>query len=173
MGLGFLGATIIPEELLAATKKLKKVEKRSLDFYNLHTEEKISVTYWVNGKYVPQALKKINFIMRDHRANKIKPIDTSLIDLLYEVKRGLKIKEPFRIISGYRSPETNEMLTQNSDGVAKQSYHLKGMAVDISFEGISIKKVRDYALKLEKGGVGYYPQSNFVHLDVGPVRFWG
>ncbi len=173
MGLGILGCALIPEELLAAPAKLrKKLEVKTLNFYNLHTEEKLSVNYWVNGQYVRQALKKINFIFRDHRANISKPIDTELLDLLFTMKKGLKIKEPFRIISGYRAPLTNEMLAQNSDGVAKNSYHLKGMAVDISLEGMNLKKISDFAMKLEKGGVGYYPQSNFVHLDVGPVRHW-
>lgn len=173
MGLGILGCVMIPDELFAASTKLrKKLDVKTLDFYNLHTEEKLSVNYWINGQYIKQALRKINHILRDHRTNIMKTIDTELLDLLFSVKKGLNVKEPFRIISGYRSPQTNENLSSNSSGVAKNSYHLKGMAIDVSLEGMNIKKIRDYAMKLEKGGVGFYPQSNFVHLDVGPVRHW-
>jgi len=173
MGLGILGCVMIPDELFAASAKLrKKLDVKSLEFFNLHTEEKLSVNFWMNGKYIKQGLRKINYILRDHRTNIVKPIDTKLLDLLFTIKKGLNVKEPFRIISGYRSPQSNENLSNNSTGVAKKSYHLKGMAIDISLDCMNIKKIRDYAMNLEKGGVGYYSESNFVHLDVGPVRHW-
>lgn len=146
--------------------------KRSLSFYNTHTGQSLETVYWVDGKYLPRSLGGINEILRDHRTNEIKPIDTKLLDLLCAIRVNLKSKQPFHIISGYRSPKTNAILRKRSGGVARSSLHLLGKAADIRVPGCCLVSLRQVAMKLRIGGVGYYPHSNFVHVDVGPVRSW-
>lgn len=146
--------------------------ERMLKFDNLHTGEKLKTVYWQNGKYLPGSLAEINHILRDFRANEVKPIDTDLLDLLNIMQKKLETDRPFEIISGYRSPRTNAMLRGRSSGVARNSYHMRGMAIDIRVPGRELVQVRRAALDLSRGGVGYYPSSGFVHVDVGPVRAW-
>lgn len=146
--------------------------KKSLSFFNTHTGESLSTLYWLEGKYLFSALNDINYILRDHRCEKIKPINTRLLDLLYVIQVNLGTQHPFHIISGYRSPKTNALLCMNSKGVAKKSFHMSGKAVDIRLPACPLSDIRKVAMGLKAGGVGYYPRSNFVHIDVGPVRFW-
>ena len=110
--------------------------------------------------------------MRDYRANEIKPIDPVLLDQLYALKLKTGTKSPFHVISGYRTPATNAMLRRRSNGVARRSYHTKGKAIDIRLPGYDTHRLRNAALSLRSGGVGYYRNSNFVHVDTGPVRTW-
>lgn len=145
---------------------------RTLYFYNIHTGEFLKETYWEDGNYISSDLTKINYILRDFRNNEIKPIDINLIDLLYIIKSQLDFNKPIHIISGYRSLTTNEFLRKVSTGVASKSMHLEGKAVDIYMPGIPLNILRDTAKNLKAGGVGYYPSSNFVHIDTGKVRFW-
>ena len=145
---------------------------RALAFHNLHTDEKLQVTYWQNGAYNRAALGHINHILRDHYSGDVFPMNVRLIDLLYDLQHKVKNDRPIEIISGYRSPKTNMMLASYSDGVAKNSYHTKGMAIDIRMEGTSLVKIHDTALNMRRGGVGFYPDSQFVHVDVGPLRRW-
>ena len=145
---------------------------RSLYFYNLHTGENLKTVYWSRGKYISEALVEINYILRDHRSGEIESIDKRLLDLLYTLGKRLEIKEPFNIVSGYRSPSTNALLHRRSSGVAKGSLHQKGKAVDIRAPGCELSSLRNAAIALKGGGVGYYPRSNFVHVDVGRVRYW-
>ncbi|MBA3037598.1 MAG: DUF882 domain-containing protein [Desulfobacterium sp.] len=147
-------------------------EKRALSFYNIHTQESLSADYWIDGKYMPDALSKINYILRDHRTDEIQPIDTQLLDLLHELGTQITPTQPFHIISGYRSQETNARLHKQGRGVARHSYHVLGQAIDIKIPGCCLSEVRDVAMKLEMGGVGFYPRSEFVHVDTGPVRHW-
>ena len=149
-----------------------QLKARSLKFYNLHTGESLKTTYWENGSYVPEELARINYILRDFRANEVKPIDPALLDLLVRAQRRLDTSEPFQVISGYRSPLTNAMLHANSEGVAVHSLHIDGKAIDICVPGRSLAQLRGAALAQQSGGVGYYPKSNFVHVDTGRVRFW-
>jgi len=121
---------------------------------------------------MPDSLSEINNIMRDHRSGKIEKIDTELLDTLYLLSQRLKTRSPFHIISAYRSPETNDMLRHNSSGVAKKSMHIYGKAVDVRLPGSNLEELRDAALQLRRGGVGYYPGSDFVHIDVGRYRYW-
>jgi len=143
-----------------------------LSFYNIHTRESLRTVYRDKGEYVPEALKSINYIMRDYRGDKIKPIDTKLLDLLYAIHSRLDTRQCFHIISGYRTPATNAFLVRHSSGVAKNSLHMYGKAVDIRMPNIPLSLVRQAAVDLGGGGVGYYPDSNFVHVDVGELRYW-
>lgn len=146
--------------------------ERSLSFYNLHTEESLKTVYWAKGRYLSEALADIEHILRDHRAGKTKPIDTRLLDLLYGIAMELEAGEPFHIISGYRCPKTNALLHTHGRGTAKDSLHMYGKAVDIQLPDCRLALLRRVAMNLRGGGVGYYPHSNFVHVDVGRVRYW-
>lgn len=146
--------------------------ERALRFYNLHTDERLRTVYWADGRYLPDSLAEIDTILRDFRAGKVHPIDPRLLDLLWTLHRSLETHQPFDVISGYRTPETNAMLAAHSRGVARHSMHILGKAVDIRVPGRSTLSVRNAALALHGGGVGYYPVSRFVHVDVGRVRRW-
>ena len=159
------------KSVFAAIEELATPE-RSLSLYNPHTKDSFKGVYWHNGKYVSEALKNINHIMRDFRAHDIKQIDTHLLDLLSVISIKLNPEKPFHVISGYRSPETNAKLRKRGKGAAKNSYHIHGKAVDILLPGYRTSVLRRTAFKLRKGGVGYYPRQKFVHIDVGPIRYW-
>jgi uncharacterized protein YcbK (DUF882 family) len=145
---------------------------RSLSFYNLHTGESLKTTYCVDGTCVPDALDEINHVLRDFRTGDVHEIDVRLLDLLAQIRTKAETNKPFHVISGYRSPKTNNMLRQNSSGVAKRSLHMVGEAIDIRIPGRDLSWLRQTALDLKRGGVGYYPKSDFVHVDVGRVRQW-
>jgi uncharacterized protein YcbK (DUF882 family) len=147
------------------------IPERALSFLNLHTAEKLKVVYWADGGYVPESLGAIDKVLRDHRTGSVHEIDRRLLDLLWKVRSELDTVEPFHIISGYRSPETNAMLRSQSTGVASHSLHMDGMAADIQVPGRSLQLIRKVATAMKSGGVGYYP-SQFVHVDVGRVRAW-
>lgn len=177
LGFGALAAAsaLVPARALAAidTPASAPAPARTLSFFNTHTGERLKVAYCCGGEYQPDALKLINHIMRDHRANAIKPIDPKLLDLLHELGGTLDVDQPFHIISGYRSPNTNGMLqAKGGGGVATGSLHMVGKAVDIRLPGVKLDHLRGAARALKLGGVGYYPNSNFVHVDTGRVRFW-
>ncbi len=155
-----------------AFAKIGPLKQRPLSFYNTHTGESLRTDYWEHGHYVPEGLAEINHILRDHRTNEVKAIDPRLLDLLYALQLTLGSRQAFHIISGYRSPATNAYLHAHSSGVAKHSLHMDGMAADIFLPDRPLISLRQAALSLERGGVGYYPESNFVHVDVGRVRHW-
>ncbi|MBW2408018.1 MAG: DUF882 domain-containing protein [Deltaproteobacteria bacterium] len=162
---------LFPKSVFAAIDELATTE-RTLSLYNPHTKDSFNGVYWRKGKYVTDALKNINHIMRDFRAHDIKQIDTHLLDLLSAMSIKLKPEKPFHVISGYRSPETNAKLRKRGKGAAKNSYHIQGKAVDIRLPGYRTSVLRRTAHKLKGGGVGYYPHQKFVHIDVGPIRYW-
>jgi uncharacterized protein YcbK (DUF882 family) len=145
---------------------------RSLGFDCLHTGERLTVEYWAQGSYLPDALSEVNKALRDFRTGDVHPIDPRLLDLLFKLRTDLDSRESFQVISGYRSPQTNAHLHEQSAGVATHSLHMKGMAIDIRLGGRTLSDIRLAALSLRGGGVGFYPQSDFVHVDVGPVRRW-
>lgn len=145
---------------------------RKLSFVHIHTNERLSAAYWQNGAYQPGAVREINAVLRDWRTGEVKEIDLRLLDILWELHQRLDSKKPFEIISGYRSPQTNATLAAASSGVAKKSLHMQGKAIDINLPDKKLKLVRETAMAMERGGVGYYPKSGFVHLDTGRVRFW-
>ncbi|HKJ95710.1 MAG TPA: DUF882 domain-containing protein [Gammaproteobacteria bacterium] len=146
---------------------------RRLAFHNLHTGEELETTYWRNGYYVPAAIRRINWILRDFRVGRAISMDMRLLDLLHRLDGELDARGRFQIISGYRSPQTNRMLRVRSGGVAKHSLHIVGRAVDIRLPDYGLADLRDAAMALRMGGVGYYPRSAFVHVDTGRVRHWG
>lgn len=145
---------------------------RMLAFHNLHTSENLKCRYWSDGTYDPVALEDIAFVLRDHRVNEVNPIDTELLDLLTLVRRTLGTRQPYHVISGYRSPQTNARLRANGGGVAKKSLHMQGRAIDVRIPDVPLATLRKTGLDLKAGGVGYYPGSGFVHLDTGRPRFW-
>ncbi len=149
-----------------------QVRDRELSFYNTHTGEKLSATFWSDGKYQDDGIEEINWILRDHRAGIASPIDPKLLDLLYQLQTKVEHQGEFHVISGYRSPATNDMLNKRSSGVAKRSYHMQGKAIDVRMPGFDSRQLHKAAISLKGGGVGYYSSSNFVHLDVGRVRYW-
>jgi uncharacterized protein YcbK (DUF882 family) len=146
---------------------------RSLSLVNERTGEWLNTVYWVEGEYIPEALQAINHIMRDWREDQVHRIDPRTIDILSATGRLLESTEPFTVVSGYRSAKTNAMLRRRSKGVASNSYHIKGMAVDIAMKSRSVRQISRAGLSLGAGGVGKYSRSQFVHLDSGPVRDWG
>ena len=158
--------------LLALPVRGMMGEERKLSFYNTHTSEHIEVIYKKGEDYNPQALEKINYIFRDHRADKIHPIDPALLDYLYDLLSKVAYQGDVHIISGYRSPGTNKKLRKNSSGVAAGSLHLQGKALDFRLPGMSTKTLRDTALGMKRGGVGYYKKLDFIQIDTGRVRFW-
>ncbi|MDM7916014.1 MAG: YcbK family protein [Candidatus Eisenbacteria bacterium] len=145
---------------------------KSLSFVHLHTGEKLRVTYWAEGVYKASGLRQIDHFLRDFRTGEVMAIDRKLLDLLHELQSALETNEPFHVVSGYRSPKTNAMLAASSSRVAKHSLHMEGRAIDIRVPGVSLHLLRDMALAIEKGGVGFYPKSQFVHVDTGRVRAW-
>ena len=146
--------------------------ERTLSFYNLHTGENLKTAYWVEGEYIPESLSDINHLLRDFRNDEIKPINLGLLNLLHDITQRLGTSKPIQLISGYRSPSTNLMLHAHSSGVAKHSLHMDGMAADILIPGHDLKELHKVAVAMRGGGVGYYPQSDFVHVDVGRLRYW-
>jgi uncharacterized protein YcbK (DUF882 family) len=148
------------------------VQPRWINLRNIHTDEKLEAVYWENGQYVPDAVQALNKVLRDYRNDETHPMDTGLYDILDQIRAKTQSKAPFQIISGYRSPATNRMLAERSGEVAKRSLHMDGKAMDIKLEDVDLRYVRQAALDIGRGGVGYYPTSNFVHVDVGPVRKW-
>ena len=146
--------------------------RKTLALEHHHTGETLNLTYYEQGRYIHGALDEISHFLRDYHNDSVHSVDPALLDQLYDVKLLLGVKRPFHIVSGYRSPQTNASLRRHSRGVARQSLHMEGRAVDIRIEGVSARTIRDAGLSLQRGGVGYYPNSNFVHLDTGDIRAW-
>ena len=145
---------------------------RTLCLTNVHTGEKFRGEYWTNGRYLPDAFGNIKTVMRDHRTNERFPIDPRLMDILYVLQHRLENFATFEVFSGYRSETTNARLRRISHGVAAHSLHMTGQACDLNLPGTRLNSVRQAAITLRSGGVGYYPSSDFVHVDTGRVRYW-
>jgi uncharacterized protein YcbK (DUF882 family) len=145
---------------------------RQLSFMNTHTGDTFADAYWENGTYVPDAMAAINHVMRDHRSGEVHDIDPRLLDQLHALRGEVGSTSPFQIISGYRSPATNATLAANSGGVATRSLHMRGRAIDIRVGGVDLTRLRDAAIALNAGGVGFYEASDFIHVDTGRVRRW-
>lgn len=160
-------STLEPETSASLTEG-----SRVLSFAHTHTGECLKVEYFDGGGYVPDALSTVNHFLRDFRTGAVHPIDEDLLDLLHNLRGLTATSKPFQVISGYRSPQTNEMLRQLSEGVAAGSLHMKGQAIDIRLSDIPLGTLRKAALSVKRGGVGFYPHSDFVHIDTGRVRAW-
>ncbi len=144
----------------------------SVSFNNQRSGETFSGVYRVGNKYLPQAFERINYVMRDVREDEVFPMDPRVIDIISLVHKHLDANEPYTLLSGYRSPHTNSALRANSEGVAKRSLHMSGQAIDVRLGEVSARNIREAAIKLAAGGVGYYPRSGFVHMDSGAFRTW-
>lgn len=162
-------ATLITPSTFARSAR---ADQRVLAFYNIHTGERLNSTYWENGQYIPQELHAINTLLRDHRSGATVQMDRKLLDLLYVIQDSVGKRNNFEVISAYRSASSNASLRKAGSGVAKRSLHMQGRAIDIRLPGVELKQLRQAALNLRAGGVGYYPESNFIHLDTGRPRFW-
>jgi uncharacterized protein YcbK (DUF882 family) len=172
-GLAAAGTAVLPH--FARADVLPQREVRRLSLVNLHTGEAFSDVYWERGTYVPDAVHAADKVLRDFRTGEVSPMDRKLFDLLDELAAKVESRKPFQIISGYRSPKTNAMLKGKSakSGVATKSLHMDGKAMDIRLPDVELKHLRAAALDIGRGGVGYYPTDNFVHVDTGRVRRWG
>jgi uncharacterized protein YcbK (DUF882 family) len=167
----FLGttATLAAPSLWAS---VHRAPERSLAFKNLHTGESLRATFWAEGDYLKSEMQAVNRVLRDHRSGDVHPMDPKLLDLLYALQQSVGVTGSFHIISGYRSPASNQKLRAKSGGVARKSLHMQGKAVDIRLPGCQLRDLRDAALALKAGGVGYYAKSDFIHVDTGRVRRW-
>nr|WP_246423221.1 DUF882 domain-containing protein [Roseospira visakhapatnamensis] len=155
-----------------ATVRPGDVRDRALYLDNVNTGETLKVAYLDNGRYLPKALKAINWLMRDRRTDEVVSIDVGLLDLLSDLAKTLDTRQPIRIVSGYRSPQTNRAMRARNRSVARKSYHTRGMAADIAVPGVDVPSLFRVAVAMGRGGVGDYPGSGFVHVDVGPRRTW-
>ena len=172
----FLAATaalICSPVLLSPRLAFAREAPRRLSFVHTHTGERLSIVYAENGRYVPEALTEINHLLRDFRSGEVHHIDPPLLDQLADLAAltGGGTRH-YEVICGYRCPATNAMLRQHSHGVAKRSLHMSGRAIDIRLPGVELKDLRRAALSMRAGGVGYYPRSDFIHIDTGRVRRW-
>jgi uncharacterized protein YcbK (DUF882 family) len=159
---------LLPLILLCATER----NVRTLEFVHTHTSETVAVAYAVDEALVPDEITRLNRFLRDHRNGEVIEIDPKLFDLLWTIHERAGVKGPFHLISGYRSPQTNEMLRSQGRQVARNSMHVKGQAIDIRLPGVPTSTLRKIATELKVGGVGYYPNSDFIHVDTGRVRYW-
>jgi uncharacterized protein YcbK (DUF882 family) len=148
-------------------------EFRALSLVNHRTAEKLNCAYWVEGNYIPEALEAFNYILRDWREDEVTSIDPRAIDIMAATHNLLDCAEPFQVVSGYRSEKTNMMLRSRSRGVARNSYHTRGMAIDLTLDTRTARQIAGAAKSLSAGGVGTYSRSKFAHVDSGPVRDWG
>jgi uncharacterized protein YcbK (DUF882 family) len=158
---------------LASPAMAAAPEARALSFNNTHTNERIALVYALGEQFVPQALNHLNHFLRDHYSGEVGLIDPQLFDLLHRVRQELGADQPFEVISGYRTAATNSLLRNTrGGGVAKHSLHMEGKAIDVRLPGVPLADLRDAALSLRGGGVGFYPREQFVHVDTGRVRTW-
>ncbi len=167
MGVAMLAAPVVLRPAHAAgTRKV-------LSFHHLHTDEKLTAAYWVDGAYDAGALADIDHVLRDWRQNEVMKIDRGLLDQLHKIAQSLRTREPFQVICGYRAPKTNTSLRDQGRGVAKRSLHMQGKAIDIALDGVPVSDLHLAARALNAGGVGLYSKTGFVHVDTGRVRYWG
>jgi uncharacterized protein YcbK (DUF882 family) len=160
-------AALTPTRVLAGPK-----EERVLSFLHTHTHERLAVPYFADGEYLPEGLSTLKSFLRDFRTGDEHPIDPALYDILHDLRLATGTKSPFQVISAYRSPRTNAMLRESGGGVAKGSLHLQGRAIDVRLADTGSASLRDAAIELRRGGVGYYRGPDFVHVDTGRVRRW-
>lgn len=163
--LGFLAAP-------GAIASMATNGERVLRLYNLHTGENLRAVYWAEGEYISDQLAALDHLLRDHRTGESIRMDRRLYDLLFVLQQTINRPGTYHVISGYRSPRTNAMLNKTSSGVARRSLHTQGKAIDVRLPGTKLNHLRQAALNLKAGGVGYYPKSDFIHVDTGRPRFW-
>ena len=169
LGLAGTLATIVP---LGFASPAEARNTWRVGFRHAHTGESFNGVYRVGNKYLPEAFERLNFVLRDFRTGEVFPMDPRVIDIMALIQRKANARQPIEIFSGYRSPRTNSNLRRASSGVAKNSFHMYGQALDLHIDGFSTRRLREIARSLKAGGVGYYPRSQFVHVDTGSVRSW-
>ncbi len=167
--LGAVAPLVTTKSVFAASKS----EAWKISFVNVKTRESFSGVYRVGDKYLPEAFERMNYVLRDFRTDEVFPMDPRIIDVMSIIRKKLGANNHYEILSAYRSPKTNNMLGNKTRGVAKNSFHMYGQAIDIRIPDHSTKSIRNVAKSIKVGGVGYYPRSNFVHIDTGSVRSWG
>jgi len=171
-----LGWSAIACALLVPTGALARItpsdKEKTLKLYNLHTGESIASTFWADGRYVPESFRDIDKMLRDHRTDGTIATDRRLVELMFQIQTKLNTEKGLDVVCGYRSPATNAELVREGRTHARNSYHLRGQALDFRVPGRDLPHVRELAMNLQAGGVGYYPRAGFVHVDVGPVRHW-
>ena len=167
-----LGAGLVAAPALARVALPPATGERVLSFYNTHTGEHTRATYWADGEYVASELATLDRLLRDFRSGDIAVMDPRLFDILHDLQQLTAASGTFQVISGYRSPATNAQLRRHSDGVAQNSLHTRGQAIDIRLAGVELRDLHRAALSLRAGGVGYYADSDFIHVDTGRVRAW-
>jgi uncharacterized protein YcbK (DUF882 family) len=166
---GLAGTTVLCSRALFGAENSTP---RQIALINLHTGERLEVEYFRGGAYIPDAMASIEAVLKDFRNGGVHAIDPKLMDYLVDVAAQAGRPAAFSVISGYRSPETNERLHERSRGVSQHSLHMQGRAIDVRLNGVDCKDLADRAEELKRGGVGYYRASNFVHLDTGAFRTW-
>lgn len=173
-GAAIVTASIVGPAIAApAVVGLRDTGARTLSFNCYNTGESLkATTYWADGKYIPGALAEINYALRDDRSNEVFPIEPKVLDLIHQIGKKLDTGCHFEVYSGYRSPKTNAMLRRMNSEVAAHSLHMEGEAIDITLPGRSLEQLHKTALAMRAGGVGYYPDADFLHVDVGRVRQW-
>lgn len=172
-----LGTVAIPglsrtRPIRAAGRYRPKSMARVLAFEHTHRDDSVTVEYYRDGRYLPDALRALDYFLRDHYDGSVHRIDPDLLDILYDVGREVAAEEPFQVVSAYRSPETNEMLRRRGGLVSRNSLHMQGRAIDVRVTGVPTTELRDAGLRLGRGGVGYYARSDMVHFDTGRPRRW-
>ena len=174
VGLAATALLMTPWQVWAkASKALLELPERTVTLYNTNTGEFLSkFVYWQDGNYIKQALDEISYVLRDHRTEEMCEFDPSVLDQVFAITCKLTTAKPFEVLSAYRTEETNQKLRKNSRRVARHSLHIEGRALDLRLPGLPSKQLRAAALSLHQGGVGYYPQRGFVHIDSGPIRSW-
>ena len=166
------GATVATAVAFVRPAPAISFAPRSISLYNIHTGEWVRTVYWADGHYIREAVRDINWVLRDHHSDEVRPMNAGVLDVLGMMRDRLEARDPFLVVCGYRSPATNHWMAMHRDGVASNSFHIKGMAIDLRCERRSLEQVRGAAMSLRAGGVGYYPSSDFVHVDCGPLRYW-
>ena len=164
----YLAAGIV---LASPLESIATLTKHPMSFYHTHTDERLKIDYSGKG-YTSSALNKLNYLLRDFRTGEVHPIDPVLLEILYGIQQKSSSNGVIEIVSGYRSPKTNKLLRSKNGGVARQSLHMKGRALDIRLTDLKTRELCDVAISLQRGGVGFYPKSNFVHIDTGRFRIW-
>ncbi len=171
LGLALTLQSMVPVDI-KADDRVASMKKKRIYLVNPISSETVNTTYFRGGRYLPEALNQINHLFRDHLSGRIQPIDPGLIDLLHQIQQVEDHREPLLILSGYRSRRSNALLHKRNPLVAQNSYHIKGQAADIRQPGQTSHDLCAAAKFFQAGGVGYYPRRNFIHVDVGPVRYW-
>ncbi|MCB1721320.1 MAG: DUF882 domain-containing protein [Alphaproteobacteria bacterium] len=170
LGLAGVLATVVPLGFGSDAQAARGTWR--VGFRHAHTGESFNGVYRVGDKYLPEAFERLNYVLRDFRTGEVFPMDPRVIDIISLVQKKSNQREPLEILSGYRSPKTNASLRRVSTGVAKNSFHMYGQAIDLHIKGYKTRNLRKIAMDLRAGGVGYYPKSDFIHVDTGTIRSW-